>query len=141
VQLPPGYVNFDFGAIIIVTILSFAIILVGSTFESIAEFIITRRGGQVKDWVEDGQFHLLKKIYEHQGIGDWEQEETNFPIPKVPPGGTGQGNGAATNPQSRSANVASANNSGIPLQPLSTEAVASANTAPPSTAGPGTSTP
>jgi hypothetical protein len=141
VQLPPGYVNFDFGAIIVVTVLGFAIIVIGLTFESIAEFIIKRRGGQAKDWLEDGQFHLLKKIYEHRDIGDWEREESDFPIPKVPSGGAGQSTGAAPNPPSGSANASSAQNSGIPLQPVSNGTAASTITAPPSTAGLGTSTP
>jgi hypothetical protein len=97
VQLPPGYVNFDFGAIIVVTVLGFVIVVLGLSYEWIAEKIIKRRGGNVEDWLENGQLRLLKKMYENHGVRGWEQLESDFPITVANPlTGASQKNGATT---------------------------------------------
>lgn len=133
VQLPPGYTNFDFGALMAVTVLGFAIVVLGLSFESIAEWWHKRRVGRVTGWLEDGQFHLLKRMYEKQGVGGWEQLDDDFPITiSNPLSGTPQPNGVSAAFPAGSSNATVNPNSGIPLQTLqnqgtSTAAPANAN--------------
>jgi hypothetical protein len=82
VRLPSGYVNFDFGAILIVTLVGVVFSVVGLTFDRAAEqwFLKFRRGNGSKEWLEDGQFQLLKKVYEGQNVSGWENESEEIPI-------------------------------------------------------------
>ena len=82
VQLPPGYVNFDFGAILVVTFVGILFFAVGMLFERAAKWYITKRRGErgLKEWREDGQFQLLKRMYEAQNITGWVNPEDEIPI-------------------------------------------------------------
>ena len=70
VQLPSGYVNFDFGAILIVTLLGVFFFVVGMWFEWVAERFMKKwgRGGGLTAWLEDGLFQLLKRMYAAQNV-------------------------------------------------------------------------
>lgn len=81
VQLPSGYSNFDFGAIIVVTVVGFAILMMAVFFDRVAERLTRRKGDNGATlWREDGVFHLLKGVYKHQNIGEWKKEKCDFPL-------------------------------------------------------------
>jgi hypothetical protein len=96
VQLPSGYVNFDFGAILVATFIGIFFFVVGMVFEWVAERCIQKwgRGRGLKEWVEDGQFQLLKRIYAAQNISGWENVEDDFPITMADLQPGAQANGA-----------------------------------------------
>jgi hypothetical protein len=96
VQLPSGYVNFDFGAILIATFVGIFFFVVGMVFEWVAERCMQKwgRGRGLKEWVEDGQFQLLKRIYAAQNISGWENVEDDFPITMADLQPGAQANGA-----------------------------------------------
>lgn len=128
VQLPSSYVNFDFGAIVIVTILGVFFFAVGMAFEWIAERCIKKWGGErgVEEWLEDGQFQLLKRTYPAENTWEWENEKDDFPVPKAnsQPGIQANGNQNATgNP------VLTQGNS-VPLLPVNAGSTSSGNAGP-----------
>lgn len=96
VQLPSGYMNFDFGAILIVTLIGIFVFGVGMVFEWVAEQCIRKwgRGRGLTEWREAGPFQLLKRIYAAQDISGWENEEGDFPIPMAGLQPGAQANGA-----------------------------------------------
>jgi hypothetical protein len=81
VQLPSGYVNFDFGAILVVTLVGVFVFAAALAFEWLAAQCILKwgRGSGLKEWLEDGQFQLLKHTYTARNI-DWENEDGDLPI-------------------------------------------------------------
>lgn len=87
VQLPSGYTNFDFGAIVIVTVLGFAMVIVGLIYKKAVGWLLRRQrclAGE-EEWVHDGEFQLLKHGYELEKVGGWECEGKDFPITKQDP--------------------------------------------------------
>lgn len=116
VQLPSGYSNFDFGAIMIVAVIGFAILLMAVLFEPIAKWWTKKKGidGQ-KLWREDGLFHLLKGMYEHQNPGGWDNEEDDFPFTKVDPLPGGQRQYVVPSSVPPPGNTSPTNRSAIPL--------------------------
>ena len=79
VQLPSGYSNFDFGAMLVVFVVGFAIMLAAISFESVAKWWTRKKGHQGgRLWEEDGLFYLLKGVYEHQGVAGWEDRAGDF---------------------------------------------------------------
>jgi hypothetical protein len=131
VQLPSGYSNFDFGAIIVVTVIGFTIVLMAFLFEPIAEWWTNRNDGEgLKLWREDGLFHLLKGAYGHR-ITLWENDEGDFPLTRLDtlPGSTPQ-SPAPSPVQPHQGNSHSANGSTIPLLNLSPHAQPAAPSSP-----------
>jgi hypothetical protein len=118
VQLPPGYVNFDFEAILIVTLLGFFIFVMAMCFELVAEKCIKKldRGRGLTEWREDGQFQLLKKMYEAEGVGGWENSDGDMPITTEDLRHGGMANGATAPPVAGTAG--SAHGSSHPLVTL-----------------------
>jgi hypothetical protein len=101
VQLPPGYFNFDFGAILVVTFVGILFFAVGMLFERAAKWYITKRRGErgLKEWKEDGQFQLLKRMYDAQNVAGWVNPDDEIPITMrdLQPVPTGQGAGNRRN--------------------------------------------
>jgi hypothetical protein len=82
VQLPAGYTNFDFGAILVVTCVGALFFVVGMLFEAGAGWCVEKRGWArgLTEWREDGKFQLLKKLYEAQTPLGWQNPGEDFPI-------------------------------------------------------------
>ncbi len=92
---------------------------VGMLFERAAKWYITKRRGErgLKEWREDGQFQLLKRMYDAQNIAGWVNPDDEIPITMrdLQPVPTGQGAGNQRN----SGLAASAQGSSNPLLSVS----------------------
>src|SRR5450432_3757907 len=61
-------------------------VLVGLFYEKVAGWLLrrTRLAGQ-EEWLRDGEFQLLKRGYELEGVGGWKREDKDFPITRQDP--------------------------------------------------------
>jgi hypothetical protein len=127
VQLPSGFVNFDFGAILIVTFLGIFFLVVGMVLEWVAKWCIQKwgRGRGLKEWLEDGQFQLLKRMYAAQNISGWENEKDYFPITTADLQPGAQANGAGN--QGASGIAGLTHGSSHPLPPINAGSTSSGN--------------
>jgi hypothetical protein len=125
VQLPSGYTNFDFGVIVIITIVGFMIVIMGLYFTKVLGWALRRRGvGWQREWIHDGQFQLLKHGYELEGVGGWLHEDEEIPITRedLRPGpadspGLVQGHGSPQAPSRANSSSPDSAHQTAPAQP------------------------
>jgi hypothetical protein len=86
VMIPAGYQNFNFDAIIIVTVIGLGLLVTGITFESCFNSCLKRRRreDQLRQWRYDAPFQLQRLAYSGcYGVGSFSDQEEDIPRTKA----------------------------------------------------------